>query len=159
MGKMEFLGVPNALLRLLNYSPSGLWLFRAESPREKNCGPPGWSGNQEDLSPPSLCPRLRRDSEPGSGEILNRAPGNNSTLDDFLLRSLGSILKSDHAVHNPPTQHRWTGTDPDPPLKCLRKPPASPANALTTSAAPKGDTPAVETALNRLSEDCSTGFV
>ena len=53
---------------------------------------------------------------PGSAEILNRAPGNNSTLDDFFLpRFLGSIINSDRAVHNPPTQHRWAGTTPPTP--------------------------------------------
>ena len=65
---------------------------------------PGWSGSQEDLSPPSRC----------SGEILNRAPGNNSTLDFFFLlpRFLGSILTGVPTVHNPPTQHHWAGTIP-----------------------------------------------
>ena len=99
-------------------------------------------GEPGDLSPPSRCPGLRRDSAPGSGEILNRAPGNNSTLDNlFLLRSLGPMVNSDRAVHNPPPQHRWARTKaPDLPLEYLRKPPASPIDALMTPAAPKRHT-------------------
>ena len=98
-------------------------------------------GEPGDLSPPSRCPGLRRDSEPGSG--------NNSTLDNlFLPRFLGPMVNSDLAVHNPPAPLGWDKA-PDPPLECLRKPPASPIDALMTSAAPK-DTPKVETALNRL---------
>ena len=89
-----------------------------------------------EISPTKPLPRdsggiLNRDSEPGSG--------NNSTLDNlFLPRFLGPMVNSDRAVHNPPPQHRWAGTKaPDLPLECLRKPPASPIDALMTPAAPK----------------------
>ena len=106
--KMEifFSRIPRVVLRLLNYSPSGLWLLRAESSREKTCGPPGWSGSQE-ISP------HQADAQ-GSGEILNRAPGNNSTLDNLSSSPglLVPIVKSDRAPHNPPPQHRWAGTRP-----------------------------------------------
>ena len=79
--------------------------------------------------PPSRCPGLRRDSEPGSG--------NNSTLDNLLLpRFLGPMVNSDRAVHNPPAPLGWDEA-PDPPLECLRKPSASSIDALMTSAAPK----------------------
>ena len=104
-----FSRIPRVVLRLLNYSGSGRWLLRAESSREKTCGPPGWSGSQE-ISP-------HQAAAPGSGEILNRdsepGSGNNSTLDNlFLPRFLGPMVNSDRAVHNPPPQHRWAGTRP-----------------------------------------------
>ena len=109
-----FLTIPYVLLRLLNYSPSGLWLLRAESSREKNCGPSGWSGNQEISSHQAVAPTKPLPRAPA--EILNRAPGNSSTLDDLLLPGfLVPIVKSDRVVHNPPPQHRRTGTIPDPP--------------------------------------------
>ena len=103
-----FLRIPYALLRLLNYSPSGLWLLRAESSRAQERKPvdhPDGQGTRR-ISP-------HQAAAPGSGEILNRAPGNNSTLDDFP-PSLGSILKSDRAVHNPPPSTAGLEQTPDP---------------------------------------------
>ena len=66
MEKMEifFSRIPRVVLRLLNYWGSGRWLFRAESSREKTCGPHGWSESQE-ISP-------HQADAPGSGDILNR---------------------------------------------------------------------------------------
>ena len=87
-----------------------------ESPRaqeRKPVDPPDGQGTRRSL-PPSRCPHQAAALD--STEIPNRAPGNNSTLDDFFLpRSLGAILKSDRAVHNPAT-----------PLECLRKAPGCP---------------------------------
>ena len=81
----------------------------------------------------------RQADAPGSGEILNRAQGNNSTLDVlFLPQFLGSILTGVPTVHNPihPAPLGWNNPL-TPRWKCLRKRPASPADALMTSAAQK----------------------
>ena len=83
--------------------------------------------------------------------ILNRAPGNNSTLDNlFLPRSLGPIVNSDSAVHNPSPQHRWAGTKPmtsrwnaSESLSVARRRPHDTRSTKETH-------PEVETALNQL---------
>ena len=90
---------------------------------------PGGSPHQ--AAAPGSAEILNRDSEPGSGQQLH--------LQDLLLpRSLGSILKSVRAIHNPPTPAPlgWN-SPPAPPLQCLRKPPGPPIDALMTSAALK----------------------
>ena len=73
--------------------------FRGPGPK-KTVDPPGWSGSQE-ISP-------HQAAAPGSGEILNRdsEPGSGQQLHPVgppPPPSLGSILKSDRAVHNPET--------------------------------------------------------
>ena len=123
-----------------------------------NCGPlllipAGGSGNfdlsgQEDLSPPSRCPGLHPDAEPGTG-ILNRdaEPGqaireqsgqqpHSLGLTRWTSSSPGLLVphprttwqRSNPAIHTPP-KNQEPGTAgleqppaPPPPLECFRKP-------------------------------------
>ena len=146
-----------------------------------NCGPlllipAGGSGNfdlsgQEDLSPPSRCPGLHPDAEPGTG-MLNRArpsgnsPGNNSTAWDSHAGLPTPQVSWFHAPappgrgvirpstphpktrsraplgwNNPPTPPRWNASESS--IIARRCP-------QDISSKGGGYTPAAELALNRL---------